>query len=146
MSWLKTIYGVELGKRTTFLFSFNHSPFTNKERRMQEDINEKINLLKKTPATTKIRVITTRYKGPESCGLRKNKENKMAKKPLPQYRDFCRRLHQPEDKDKMVEKILSPNHVIERENKGKKKTSRTTEPPRLQNSRFPQTTTKGEQG
>lgn len=64
-------------------FSFNSSPFTNKERRMWEGISEKISLLKTKIATSKITVIITRYKGTESCGLPRNKENKMVKKPHP---------------------------------------------------------------
>lgn len=88
---------------------------------MQEDISEKISFLKKTSATTKITVITTGYKGPESCTPQEQSKQD-GRETSPQYGDFCRRLHQPEDKDKTAEKTHSPSHVIERENKGKNPT------------------------
>lgn len=56
---------------------------------------KKKSLLRKQKATTKMKVMSTRYKGAESCGLRGNKENemlvsveakhKMVKKPFPNY-------------------------------------------------------------
>lgn len=38
----------------------------------------------------------------------------------PQYGGFCRRPHQPDDKDKMAEEIHSPNHRARDRAKGKK--------------------------
>lgn len=50
-----------------------------------------------------------RYKGAESHGLSRNKDNKMVDKPLPQDGSYRSRPQGKEDKDCMPEKLLLQN-------------------------------------